>query len=175
MTHPDPIELFEQPIHAHPHALSERAQAFLAEGRKLIPKVNCFDFVPSQYENAWNVLSSLPRGSFCEWGSGLAIVVGLAEILGYAAFGIELDAELAETSRGLLSAHGLTSPIYTGSYFEIESQADYYYVYSWPSQFERVQQHFLAATSPQAKLLICYGHDDIRLRTKYTQEDSKPV
>lgn len=168
-TEPEPVELVEEPICVQQSDLTERARAFLEDGRRRIATVNCFDFVPSQYENAWHVLSSLPRGRLCEWGSGLAIVVGLAEMLGYEACGIELDADLAATSRDLLATHGLSSPIYTGSYFEIEAPADYYYVYSWPSQFEPVQRHFQKATPPQSKLLICYGHDDIRLRLKPSQ------
>lgn len=162
----DAMELVETPFHIENCALSERARAFLKDGRSRIAQVNCFDFVPSKYEQAWHVLSSLPRGKLCEWGSGLAIVVGLAEMLGYEACGIELDADLAATSRNLLATHGLSSPIFTGSCYEIETQADYYYVYSWPSQFESVQQHFLKATPPQSKLLLCYGQDDIRLRIK---------
>jgi len=161
-----PLELVEEVLQIQSHDLAARAQAFLQDGRSRIRDVRCFDFVPSQYEHAWNVLSTLKRGKLCEWGSGLGIVVGLAELLGYDAYGIELDADLASSSRELLAAHGLSAPIYTGSYFELNLAAEYYYVYSWPSQFERVQQHFLDATPPNSKLLICYGHDDIRLRTK---------
>lgn len=169
---PDSIELIEESLEITSSALSERAQAFLADGRSRIPQVNCFDFVPSKYEHAWNVLSTLPRGALCEWGSGLGIVVGLAEILGYEASGIELDAELAETSRELLKAHGLKAPIHTGSYFEIHAPADYYYVYSWPSQFEQVQKQFYMSAATSSKLLICYGHDDIRVRVKPSESRS---
>jgi hypothetical protein len=159
-------ELHEVPLSVTSQPLSEQAVSLIREGRAIIPQVNCFDFVPSKYEVAWNVLAALPRGRLCEWGSGLGIVVGLAELLGHTAFGVEIDANLADTSRSLLRSHGLHSPIETGSYMELHTEADYYYVYSWPSQFAAVQQRFQSISPSHACLLLCYGHDDIRCLKK---------
>ena len=148
--------------------LSDRAIAFLEEGRRRMHEVDCFDFVPSNYEMAWKVLAALPRGRFCEWGSGLGIAVGLAAILGHESMGIELDAGLAEASRGLLRAHGLCANIETGSYLDRIDPADYYYVYTWPSQRQKVLEHFLATTPAQSHLLLWEGQDDLRVRTRRT-------
>ena len=158
------FELFEEKLDILPRPLTERAREFLEAGRRQIPQVNCFDFVPSNYEHAWNVLASLPPGKLCEWGSGLGIVVGLAELLGFEACGIELDETLAESSRELLRSQGLTATIYTGSYYDIAVESDYYYVYSWPSQFNGVQARFYRDMPPTSKLLICNGQDDIRIK-----------
>lgn len=128
--------------------------------------VGCFDFVPSNYENAWDLLSNLPKGVLCEWGSGLGIVVGLAEILGYNAFGVELDAGLVESSRSLLHKHHLSAQIHLASYYEDAFTADYYYVYCWPGQIETVQKRFLDVSPHHAKLLICDGQDKINVLGK---------
>lgn len=159
-------ELHEVPLSVTPVPLTEKAISLISEGRAMMPHVRCFDFVPSKYELAWNVLAALPRGRLCEWGSGLGIVVGLAELLGHTAFGIEIDDHLADISRSLLQSQGLNSPIETGSYMDIHTEADYYYVYSWPSQFSAVQQRFHSISPSHACLLLCYGHDDIRCLKK---------
>ena len=46
-------------------------------------------------EVVYNVLCAIPRGRFCEWGSGMGVVTGLAETLGFNAYGIEINADLA--------------------------------------------------------------------------------
>ena len=71
--------------------MSDLAADFVCEGKKRFASVKCFDFVPSDYDHVWQVLDSLPRGVFCEWGSGMGIITGLAEILGFSAQGIEIN------------------------------------------------------------------------------------
>jgi hypothetical protein len=162
----EPDEWIEVPLPTLEAPMSERAIAFLGDGIRRMQQVDCFDFVPSNYGVAWSVLAGLRRGRFCEWGSGLGIAVGLAEILGYDAMGIELDAELADISRDLLRAHGLSAVIETGSYFERVDSADYYYVYAWPSQRSQVQEYFLQVASNQSHLLFWEGQDDLRIRMR---------
>ena len=156
--------LIEVELHGAPKEFSLQASAFLRDGRSRYKQIDCFDFVPSNYENAWNVLSGLPRGSFCEWGCGLGIAVGLAEILGFEASGIEIDPELAESARGLLRDHNLKAQITTGSYFDSQDVCDYHYVYCWPSQIPSVEKRFSDMAKDRSKLLICYGQDDIRCK-----------
>ena len=147
-----------------PKELSLQASEFLRDGRSRYKQIECFDFVPSDYENAWSVLSGLPRGSFCEWGSGLGIAVGLAEILGFEASGIEIDPALAESARGLLRDHNLKAQITTGSYFDCHDVCDYHYVYCWPSQIPSVEKRFSVMSKDCSKLLICYGQSDIKCK-----------
>ncbi|MEQ1830418.1 MAG: hypothetical protein ABL921_30955, partial [Pirellula sp.] len=116
-THMDGL-IVEKVIVPSSRPLNEAAQEFLRDARHRMKSVRCFDFVPSNYEKAWQVLDSLDRGTLCEWGSGLGVVVGLAEILGFEATGIEIDGELAELARELLTDHGLTSTIRNGNYLE---------------------------------------------------------
>lgn len=154
--------LKEVPLEAPGRPLGAAAAEFLRDGRARMKSVKCFDFVPSNYENAWRALSQLAGERFCEWGSGLGIVTGLAEMAGFVASGIEMDAELAEASRALLREHGLKAQILTGDFFELQVPADIVYVYGWPGQQARVEEHFCSHFAPDARLLVCYGQDDLR-------------
>jgi len=150
------------PLELSPVPWTPEAARFVADGRSRIPSVHCFDFVPSDYEVAWYAMSHRKPGRFCEWGSGLGIAVGLAELLGYEASGIELDRDLADASRRLLQDHGLRASITTGSYLELNVEADYYYVYGWPGQLHRLLERFATTTARHAQLWICYGQSDLR-------------
>ena len=154
----------DQEISPVPIELTARAIEFLRDGRSRFRDVKCFGFVPSNYEYAWAVLNGLPRGSFCEWGSGFGIVVGLAEMLGFQASGIELEEELAEASRALLRDHGLQAAITTGSYLDSREVHDFYYIYSWPSQIPEAESHFADIAAERSKLLICYGQDILKCK-----------
>jgi hypothetical protein len=151
-----------------------RATAFLRDGRSRFRLARGIGLVPSNYENAWRMLRSLPRGRLCEWGSGLGIVVGLAEILGFQAWGIESNDEWALLSRQLLADHALAASIVTGDYLESRDQADYYYVYAWPGEHARVIEHFLDVASPTARLLFCASRDQLRCWTKTQVEALRP-
>ena len=80
--------LIERTLEASADPLPARALDFIAAGRSRFKSIDCFDFVPSDYDMAWRCLNALPRGRFCEWGSGFGIVTGLAEMLGFESYGI---------------------------------------------------------------------------------------
>ena len=155
-------ELVSVPFLPTSRELSEKARELVCEGRRRAKHVNCFDFVPSNYELAWKTLDSLPRGRFCEWGSGLGIVTGLAELLGFESFGVEMDAELCRQSRELFLLSGLSARIYNEDYFQSSIRADNYYVYCWPSLIGPTEELFGRIANSDSLLLICYGQDDIR-------------
>ena len=151
--------------------LTETAVAFIQAGRSRFKTVNCFDFVPCDYELAWRMLDALPRGTLCEWGSGFGILTGLAELLGFSASGIELDENLANASRQLLSDFQLSADIECSDYFQSETRADYYFVYCWPSRMNQTEGRFENIATIDTKLLICHGQSDIRCKrlTKRSQ------
>lgn len=142
--------------------LPQRAADFVAEGLKRAKQISCFDFVPSNYALVYAALAGMPRGRFCEWGSGMGIVAGLAEMLGHQSHGIETDEQLAAASRLLLSDFGLSTTIQQGDVFEIQHDADLYFVYCWPSQICRTEEHFLLHCPDAAQLIILHGAEDIR-------------
>jgi len=155
-------ELRQISLEASSRPLSDAAANFIADGRELAKHINCFDFVPSNYENAWSKLDALPRGRFCEWGSGLGIVTGLAELLGFEAYGVEQDLDLCQKSQDLFQSRGLKSTISHESYFESKIRADIYYVYCWPSIMMATEAWFAKIAQPDSLLVIGYGQDDLR-------------
>ena len=70
-------------------------------------------FVPSVPERVWAVLEEVTRRQlpptrvFCEWGSGFGTATCLAALLGYEAYGLEIDAELVRLSRAIARRLGI--------------------------------------------------------------------
>jgi hypothetical protein len=64
-------------------------------------------FVPSEPERVYAVLEEVtrrhlpPNRVFCEWGSGFGVVTCMAALLGYQAYGIEIEADLAQQARAI--------------------------------------------------------------------------
>ena len=64
-------------------------------------------FVPSVPERVWAVLAEVTRRQlpptrvFCEWGSGFGTATCMAALLGYEAYGLEIDEELVRLARAL--------------------------------------------------------------------------
>ncbi len=160
-------ELREIKLNSTVGAIPKPVSEFIDEGLRRSKTIDCFDFVPSDYQVVYSVLDAMPRGRFCEWGSGIGIVTGLADILGFGAYGIEINEQMATASRKLLADFGLSAVIETGDYFEISHDADIYFTYCWPGQMPRVEQHFLFATQTHARLLICHGAQDVRCKVKH--------
>jgi hypothetical protein len=158
--------LVELPLVPTEASLPQRALELIDEGLKRSKLIDCFDFVSSDSQAVWQILDALPRGRFCEWGSGIGIVTAMAELLEFEAMGIELHPELAAASRKLLEDFGLKARIEEGDYFEtfpaglvvppaserfpdaapVTSEAiplaDVYFTYCWPGKIYRVEDHF---------------------------------
>ena len=70
-------------------------------------------FVPSVPERVFAVLAEVTRRQlpptrvFCEWGSGFGTATCLAALLGYEAYGLEIDAELVRHSRAIARRLGI--------------------------------------------------------------------
>ena len=75
-------------------------------------------FTPARYEGVEQALMSLRRPGlrFLEWGSANGTITIMADMLGFAAFGIELDAELAVQARDLAERFGSAAQFATGSF-----------------------------------------------------------
>lgn len=142
--------------------LPERARRLIDAGRRRAAGIDWFDFVASDYTVVYSVLAALQRGRFCDWGSGLGVVPGLAEMLGYEAIGIEIHDPLVSASRDLLRQFGLRSRIEAGDYYERSDPADLYFAYCWPGKVARTEQRFREVAPDGARLLVYYGPADIR-------------
>jgi hypothetical protein len=106
-------------------ALGARLEALLEEGREFwdrfdheVRQERWHPFVPADYDLVLQTLLELraPGLRFLEWGSATGVVAIMADLLGYEAFGIELDPALVEVARGLASRHGSAARFAAGSF-----------------------------------------------------------
>ena len=150
-----------------PIGLPARAQELVDAGLARVKSIDWFDFVPSDYQVVYTLLAALERGRFCEWGSGIGIVTGLAEMLGYAApVGLEIHEPLVTASNEIYARFGLKARAEVGDYFERSDVADLYFTYCWPGVVERTQERFLTIAPPGARLIVYYGPADVRWTAK---------
>jgi hypothetical protein len=90
--------------------LGARLTSLLEEGRTIwsrfdsdVRQQRFHPFMPSDYERVLQALLSLrgPGLRFLEWGSATGVITIMADLLGFEAYGIEIDAELVATARDL--------------------------------------------------------------------------
>ena len=90
---------------------------FETEQNKRIPR-----FIPSDPLAIFRAIEfvtgeNLPLGRvFCEWGSGFGVATGIATLLGYEAYGIEIEPSLVAASESLADEQGLEFTILNTSY-----------------------------------------------------------
>jgi len=158
-------------------------------------------FVPCDFEAAYAALSglaaaTLARGPvFCEWGSGLGVVAGLADLLGFEASGIEAEALLVDQARrlaedfglGVEFAHGSFVPpggetlVHAGgqyAWLTTESDdayaelgldpvdLDVVFAYPWPDEEAVTEDLFERYAGPGALLVTYHGGTEVRFRRK---------
>jgi len=75
-------------------------------------------FVPAEYERVLEALVALRRPDlrFLEWGSATGVIAVMADLLGYEAYGIELDESLVEIATGIASRYGSGARFAQGSF-----------------------------------------------------------
>ena len=75
-------------------------------------------FVAADYDEVRAALESLPSKGrrFLEWGSASGVITVMADVLGFQAFGIELDSSLVRTAREFASRHQSTAQFVVGSF-----------------------------------------------------------
>ena len=90
---------------------------FETERNKRMPR-----FIPSDAIAIYNALDFITRKDwplgrvYCEWGSGYGIGSCFAAMLGYEAYGIEIEAELVKASQELADDSGIDIRIIHGDY-----------------------------------------------------------
>ncbi len=158
-------------------------------------------FVPSDYVRVYHALRTLEEVDpvlgrwFCEWGSGFGVVTCLASMLGYEAWGIEIEEELIPAARQLAAdfdvvasyAQGNFLPrgaerllkksggfnwLHTGgvsAYEEIgldPADFDVIFAYPWPDDERLTLTLFDEYARPGALLLTYHSDGAIRLHRK---------
>ena len=108
-----------------PGALDRRLNALCADGWEIWQRFDdtfrCrhfHPFVPADYEVTRNLLSSLraPGRRFLEWGSATGIITIMADMMGFDAYGIEIDASLVATAHEVASRHRSAARFVVGSF-----------------------------------------------------------
>jgi len=106
-------------------AMRAKLSALIDEGWELwdrfdaeVRQKHWHPFVPADYERMLPALLALrqPGRRFLEWGSATGVVTIMADLLGYEAYGIELDAGLVEVARELASRYDSGAKFVAGSF-----------------------------------------------------------
>ncbi|MHC4937517.1 MAG: hypothetical protein ACYTHK_00940 [Planctomycetota bacterium] len=157
-------------------------------------------FIPSDSAMAYGALAGLRESDlltgtrFCEWGSGLGVVAGLAAMLGFESYAIEIEPELVDAGERLCAEFGLAVEHAAGTFVPEESQdlvagagdeldwlqaggADAYeslardpdefdlvFAYPWPGEEEVIDTLFLRHAGAGAVLLTFHGLEGLRAR-----------
>jgi hypothetical protein len=106
-------------------ALDARLNAVCSEGwtifehfDRTVREVSFHPFVPADYEDVRAVLLGMraPGLRFLEWGSATGVITIMADMMGFEAYGIELNAQLVATARDLATRHGSKARFVEGSF-----------------------------------------------------------
>jgi len=106
-------------------ALRARLHALIDEGAEIydrfdreVREQNWHPFVPGDYGAILQTLLEFraPGLKFLEWGSATGVVVVMADLLGFDAYGIELDGGLVAIARGLAERYESRARFVAGSF-----------------------------------------------------------
>ena len=200
------MALVDVPVPPFDAALPARVSRFLEEA---VRRTDAFvearlddpvvGFVPSDLHAVHAALHAIrhrhlaPGSSFCEWGSGLGAVAGLASLLGFDACGIEIVDELVEEARALAETFELPVEFVQGSFIPQGSEDladvpdefswlevggedaydelgldvedfDVVFAYPWPGE-EGVVEALFERHAAEGALLVTYrGIEDVRVQ-----------
>jgi hypothetical protein len=106
-------------------ALDRRLDALIEEGFEIFDRFDrevrdrtWHPFVATDYRRALSTLVTIsaPNETFLEWGSATGVIAIMADLLGFAAYGIELDAGLVDIARRLAERHHSRARFAVGSF-----------------------------------------------------------
>lgn len=106
-------------------ALAARLDALVREGWEIFDRFDrevrqerWHPFVAADYERVQETLLAhrAPGRRFLEWGSATGTITVMADLLGYEAYGIELDPALVDVARDLAGRHGSGARFAAGSF-----------------------------------------------------------
>jgi len=189
-------------------AVGDEESAFLREADRRINEYldarsdrNGHGFVPSDFVAVHSAMRAIadgpvaPGNTFCEWGSGLGVVASLAAMLGFDAWGIEIDRDLVATSEALADEFDLPVSFVCGNFIPPGGDVcaddmgepawlamgganaydemaldpedfDVIFAYPWPGEERVIAEMFDRHAAVGAVLLTYHGLAGMRLRRK---------
>jgi hypothetical protein len=105
--------------------LRARITALIEDGREFFERFESdvrqhhfHPFMPADYDAVLEALLSMraPGLRFLEWGSATGVVTIMADLLGFEAYGIEIDAELVRVACTFAQKHGSRAVFAAGSF-----------------------------------------------------------
>jgi hypothetical protein len=158
-------------------------------------------FVPADYARMLQLLLALraPGLRFLEWGSATGVITIMADLLGFEAYGIELDPELVEIARGLAERFESGARFAAGSFipagYEWKPRTgdartgtigkgasgydelghalddfDLVYAYPWDGEDPMMHDLLRARGRPGARLVLAGGAEGVRVYRGTTRE-----
>jgi hypothetical protein len=158
-------------------------------------------FVPADYARMLRLLLELraPGLRFLEWGSATGVITIMADLLGFEAYGIELDPELVEIARALAERFGSGARFAAGSFIPpgyrwtprtgdgrtgtigtgVSGYAalghalddfDLVYAYPWDGEEPLMHDLLCARGRPGARLVLAGGAEGVRVYRGATRE-----
>ena len=105
-------------LHARLDALCADGWAVWERFDRTVRERDFHPFVAADYEVVQAALLRLraPGRRFLEWGSASGVITIMADLMGFDACGIELDASLVATARELATRHGSRARFVAGSF-----------------------------------------------------------
>lgn len=113
------LPALDAPLLAKLDALRAEGWAFFDHFDRTVRERGFHSFIASDYEpvQAALVAHRAEGQRFLELGSGSGVITIMADLLGYEAYGIELDLALVKTSREMAARHGSRARFVQGSFF----------------------------------------------------------
>ena len=98
--------------------LIEDGLAFWEDFDQRVRTQHWHPFIPADYHTVMRDLAKLrePGLRFLEWGSATGIITIMADMLGFEAYGMELDADLVAIARDLAQRHHSAARFVVGSF-----------------------------------------------------------
>jgi len=165
-------------------------------------------FVPSDFPPVYQMLQTVkhlhlaPGNRFCEWGCGFGVIASLASMLGFEAYGIEIEDELVEAAQSLAAAFDIQVDFVRGSFIPVGGEAftdaisdfhwlvmagenaydqlelepndfDVIFAYPWPGEEVAVISLFERYAASGAILVTYHGCEGLRVRRKSVRRRRK--
>lgn len=115
---PSPVDELDPALRARLAALSEEGWELWRRFDEEVRRDHWHPFVPADYDHVLRTLLSLraPGLRFLEWGSATGVITIMADLLGFEAYGIELDARLVRMARELAERYESKARFVAGSF-----------------------------------------------------------